>query len=109
MSWIRRDRRGRRGRRGRRAVSLGRPAVTGEVCTCGAPALVVFDDVRLGLPFGSCLALDSEPHGRVGACAFCGVTGPHVSAGVCPAYILRPAWASAPAVHALTGVWSDAA
>lgn len=84
---------------GRRKRSLSRPAVAGEVCTCGAAAVVVFDDPRLGLPFGSCLA----PHAieRSEPCRFCGVVGPHATTGVCPAYVLRPAWATRPAQRAL--------
>ena len=89
------------GRRRRRGGSLGRPALPGEVCTCGAPAVRVFDDARLGAPFGTCLAPDAETHRRVGVCPFCGVSGPHRTGGVCPSYVLRPAWATEPARRAL--------
>src|SRR5690625_557609 len=87
----------RRGRRG----SLGRPAVAGERCTCGAAA-VVFDDWRIGPAFGSCL--DEVAHERTGPCPFCGVPGPHLTGGVCPSYTLRPAWATEPARKAMTNV-----
>lgn len=87
------------GRRHRRGGSLGRPGLAGEVCTCGAPAVRVFDDPRLGAPFGSCLA--PQAHERTGPCAFCGISGPHLTAGICPSYVLRPAWATGPARRAL--------
>src|SRR5690625_2823903 len=87
-----------RGRRGR-GGSIGRSGLAGEFWTCGAPAHVVFDDPRLGPAFGSCL--DLHPVERTGTCAFCGVSGRHVTAGVCPAYVLRPAWATDPARRAL--------
>lgn len=74
-----------------------RPAVPGEVCTCGKPAVVVFDHPALGIPQGSCLEMNPQP--RTGPCPFCGVTGPHTTEGLCPAYTLRPAWA-APAAQA---------
>lgn len=76
-----------------------RPAVEGEVCTCGKPAEVVFDHPALGVEVGSCLELDPTP--RTGACPFCGVTGEHTTKGICPAYSVRPAWATPTAQRAL--------
>lgn len=89
------------GRRRSRAGALGslaRPAVEGEVCTCGKPAVVVFESRRIALAFGSCMDVDACE--RTGPCPFCGVSGRHLSGGICPQYVLRPAWATAPAMAA---------
>jgi len=78
-----------------------RPAEPGEVCTCGAPAVVVFDYSVLGEPIGSCMSLD--PHTRSGRCPFCGIDGPHSNDGICPNYRLRPGWGASSARFALAG------
>lgn len=83
----------------RRKHRTRRPAVPGEVCTCGQPAVVVFDHPALGVPMGSCLELDPQP--RTGPCPFCGRLGRHDGDGICPSYTLRPAWALQPAQAAL--------
>lgn len=67
-----------------------RPAEPGEVCTCGAPAAVVFSYEVRGEQIGSCMSLD--PHTRSGPCPFCGIIGQHEGEGICPQYKLRPDW-----------------
>lgn len=62
-----------------------RPAVPGEVCTCGRPARVVFT----GGPFGD-TGYCGLPDGgnRVGPCPFCGGKR---HGGRCARYEVRPA------------------
>ncbi len=55
-----------------------RRAEAGEVCTCGRPAIVVYDDVT-----GWC----GSPTAKPGPCPWCGATD-HVAR--CPRYRLRP-------------------
>ena len=63
-----------------------RPAVPGELCTCGRQAVVVYLGSRFG-PTGYCGIADGG--GQTGPCPFCG--GPRHSepSGRCPAYRLR--------------------
>jgi hypothetical protein len=63
-----------------------RPAGIGEFCTCGRPAVTVFEGGRFG-PVGYCGLPDGGD--RSGPCAFCGADDPH--GGRCPAYSVRPA------------------
>ena len=87
---------------GRKRRPGRRPAEPGEVCTCGAPAVLVFDYSVLGEPIGSCMSLD--PHTRSGPCPFCGTSGPHASGGgICPHYRLRPGWGAGTTRYALAG------
>lgn len=84
----------------KRKRPVRRPAVPGEVCICGKPAEMVFDHPAFGVEVGSCLELDATT--RTGPCPFCGVTGKHITDGLCPAYTVRPAWAATAAQAALT-------
>lgn len=63
--------------------SRERPAVAGELCTCGRPAAVVFEGGRFG-PTGWCGRSDGGARG--GPCPFC-EGGRHD--GRCPSYTLR--------------------
>jgi hypothetical protein len=64
-----------------------RPAVAGEYCTCGRPAVTVFITDGVG-EVGACLISDG---GRGGPwpCVFCGGTEDHGRGERCPAYRLR--------------------
>jgi hypothetical protein len=60
-----------------------RPAVAGEWCVCGRPAVVVFEGGRLG-PTGWCGLSDGGARGAL--CRFC---GGRRHEGRCPSYTLR--------------------
>lgn len=81
-----------------------RPAVAGEYCTCGRPAVVVFASPGFG-EVGSCLgeALPVKP------CPFCGTAGRHAGSAVCPSYVLRPAWGTERAQQVLAAREVEAA
>jgi hypothetical protein len=62
-----------------------RPALLGELCTCGRQAVEVFEfDDRA--PIGHCGIPDGGD--RSAPCPFCG--GPRHEVGGCPQYRLRP-------------------
>jgi hypothetical protein len=62
-----------------------RPAVTGDRCTCGRLAVIVFvTDV-----WGEVAWCGRSDGGGRGSCVFCGATTGH-SEGRCPGYRLRP-------------------
>jgi hypothetical protein len=63
--------------------STTRPAVEGERCTCGRPAVEVFITATHG-EVGYCGLPDG---GRRGPCVFCGSPEKHI--GRCPEYRLR--------------------
>jgi hypothetical protein len=62
-----------------------RPGETGERCTCGRPAVIVFVTDVWG-EVGWCGRSDG---GRGGPCVSCGATSGHPEVP-CPAYRLRP-------------------
>lgn len=63
-----------------------RPAVEGEFCTCGRPAVRVYDTEKWG-QVGDC---DVHPSTQVLPCRFCGATERHLEGSRCPQYRLRP-------------------
>jgi hypothetical protein len=64
-----------------------RPALPGELCTCGRPAIVVYHTERWG-DVGACLVDDGGQHGPW-PCVFCGGAEAHWPGYRCPRYTLR--------------------
>lgn len=78
------------------AVNYQRPAVAGELCTCGRPAMVIYVS-RPDDPVGHC-GLENGGRPENGWCPFCenelrhdsaGVDGPIPQGERCPRYRLR--------------------
>lgn len=63
-----------------------RPAVPGEYCTCGRPAVMVYATDRFG-EVGACLINDAG-RGAPWPCLFCGGSEAHERGERCPAYRL---------------------
>lgn len=70
-----------------------RPAKTGDLCTCGRPAVTVIPTTQYG-DVGHC-GIDGAASRPVLPCPWCGAEGPHLEAwgdpARCPDYQLRPA------------------
>jgi hypothetical protein len=67
-------------------MTMQRPGESGERCTCGRKATVVFQTESRG-EVGWCGLADG---GRRGRCAFCGAPG-HPDGVTCPSYSPAPA------------------
>ncbi|MFD9249601.1 hypothetical protein [Streptomyces bottropensis] len=69
-----------------------RPAVPGELCTCGRQAIVVYVTAEHG-EVGHC-GIEGAAFRPVLPCPWCGATEPHTvpwgDPGRCPQYTLRP-------------------
>lgn len=72
--------------------STERPAVLGELCTCGRQAVVVFSNAKFG-EVGYC-GIEGSQSRPVLPCPWCKSTKPHTTPwgdpGKCPDYRLRP-------------------
>jgi hypothetical protein len=76
-------------------VTTQRPAESGELCTCGRKATVVFQTEAHG-EVGWCGLADG---GQGGRCTFCGAPAGHRDGVACPSYSLAPSAGAGPTIE----------